>query len=138
MKLIRMLALALIKNKNGEYLHHEAYDSVKKEKFYRPLGGGIEFGELGRDALKREFLEEINQDIKVGVLLETFENIFIYEGEQGHQIILLYEASFIDESKYSKEFQINENGKNVGKAVWKSVDQIKSEEAQLYPLGIRN
>ena len=84
MSKIRTLALALIKNDKTQYLHHEAYDSIKKEKFYRPLGGGVEFGELGKDALRREFLEEINKEIEVGELLKTFENIFVYEGAEGH------------------------------------------------------
>lgn len=136
MKTIRPLTLALIKNENNQYLHHEAYDSVSKEKFYRPLGGGIEFGERGEEALKREFLEEINQEIEVGRLLETFENIFVYEGEPGHQIILMYEAKFKDQDSYNKEFEIDESGKIVGKAVWRSVKEIEDERAKLYPVGL--
>jgi ADP-ribose pyrophosphatase YjhB (NUDIX family) len=136
MSRIRTLALALIKNDQNQYFHHEAYDSVKEEKFYRPLGGGIEFGELGEDALKREFLEEINQEIEVGDLLETFENIFVYEGEEGHQIILMYEAKFKDESNYSKNFKINESGTIVGNAVWRTVKEIEDENGKLYPVGL--
>jgi 8-oxo-dGTP pyrophosphatase MutT (NUDIX family) len=35
------------------------HDSVKSEDFYRPLGGGIEFGELSEAALRREIKEEL-------------------------------------------------------------------------------
>lgn len=133
---IRTLALALIRNNNDQYLYHEAFDSVKNEKFYRPLGGGIEFGEYGSEALKREFQEEIQQEVVVGELVNTFENIFVYEGKKGHQIILLYQAKFSDENNYSKTFEINENGKIIGNAVWKSLDEIKNEGAKLYPDGL--
>ncbi len=37
----------------------EGYDSVKEQIFYRPLGGSIEFGERGEEAVRREFQEEI-------------------------------------------------------------------------------
>ncbi|MGE3760588.1 MAG: DJ-1/PfpI family protein, partial [Pseudobdellovibrionaceae bacterium] len=49
---IRPLALALIKNPQGQFLFHKGYDKVKGEYFYRPLGGGIEFYESGQIALE--------------------------------------------------------------------------------------
>ena len=42
------------------------------------MGGGIEFLEKSEDALKREFKEELNIDIKVGKFLGISENIFNY------------------------------------------------------------
>lgn len=63
MSKIRTLAIALIKNEKNQILLHEGFDSIKKEKFYRPLGGGIEFGEKGAAALVREFQEEIDREI---------------------------------------------------------------------------
>lgn len=50
---IRPLALALLKNEKGQLLLHKAFDSSKKETFYRPLGGGIEFHESGKVAIER-------------------------------------------------------------------------------------
>ena len=38
---------------NGRVLIAEGYDPTKRQIFYRPLGGGIEFGELSQDALVR-------------------------------------------------------------------------------------
>lgn len=136
MSKIRALALALIKNSNGEYLFHKAVDSVKNEIFYRPLGGGIEFLEQGSIALKREFQEEIQTDIEVGSLLEVFENIYTYEGSKGHEIVLVYDAKFTDQDNYKKEFTIIEGEDIVGDAVWRSVDAISKEKSKLYPLGI--
>ena len=43
--------------------------------------GGIEFLEKSEDALKREFKEELNIDIKVGKFLGISENIFNYKGK---------------------------------------------------------
>jgi ADP-ribose pyrophosphatase YjhB (NUDIX family) len=83
---------------------------VKKETFYRPLGGGIEFHETGKVAVEREIQEELGLKIIVHKLVETFENIFEYEGKPGL-----------------------ESGKTISKAVWRSVDEIHSEGAKLYP-----
>ena len=55
--LIRPLALCLLR-RSGSVLVNEAHDHVKNERFCRPIGGGIEFGEseekievMVRDAL---------------------------------------------------------------------------------------
>jgi len=41
---IRSIAICVFRHKN-HILVAEGYDPVKDEYFYRPLGGGIEFGE---------------------------------------------------------------------------------------------
>jgi putative intracellular protease/amidase/ADP-ribose pyrophosphatase YjhB (NUDIX family) len=134
---IRPLALALIRNKEGKYLFHKAHDKVKGETFYRPLGGGIEFSESGQIALEREIREELSQEVHVSELMASFENIFTFEGRRGHEIILLFPAKFKDESICERqELDIFESGVVVGKAVWRSVADIKVEGAQLYPNGI--
>lgn len=134
---IRPLALAVVKNKQGQYLLHRSHDSVKDEWFYRPLGGGIEFHETGKVAIVREIKEELGADVEVHRQLATFENIFSYEGRPGHEIVLLYETEFIDSKNYVlEEIDIIESGKVAGKAVWRSLDEIKQEKAKLYPNGI--
>jgi 8-oxo-dGTP pyrophosphatase MutT (NUDIX family) len=40
----------------------EAFDPVKGETFYRPLGGGVEFGETSA-AAAREIREEVSADV---------------------------------------------------------------------------
>ena len=71
----------------GHLLCVQGQDSVKRETFYRPLGGGNQFGERAADAVVREFAEEIQRRIEVVEYLGTVENIFTYEGEPGHQIV---------------------------------------------------
>jgi len=136
---VRPLALALIKNKNSQYLFHKGYDKVKNEYFYRPLGGGVEFSESGKVAIKREIMEELNQEVQVGGLLASFENIFTFDGHPGHEIIMLFDVSFIDAFVYEvQELDIYESGMAIAKAVWRSLSEIKSEDAKIYPLGLEN
>ncbi len=45
-KRVRPLAICVFRH-HDRILVMEGYDPVKKEHFYRPLGGGIEFGEPG-------------------------------------------------------------------------------------------
>ncbi|MGB6297386.1 MAG: NUDIX domain-containing protein, partial [Rivularia sp. (in: cyanobacteria)] len=60
---IRVLALGLIRDQNNRIFLSEGYDPVKKDKFYRAMGGGVEFGETSKQALQREFQEEIQAEI---------------------------------------------------------------------------
>ena len=62
MNRIRPLAICLFRH-NERILVAEAYDPVKKEAFYRPLGGGIEFGEHSEQTIQRELLEEIGAEV---------------------------------------------------------------------------
>lgn len=109
---IRVLALALIQRTDGALLVEAGFDDVKKEPFYRLLGGGIEFGETGQQAIKREFLEELGLEIQVEALLGTSENIFTFNGTPGHQIILLYKCHFADETNVEKAFLPRVDGTN--------------------------
>jgi len=97
---IRLLALALIKNTQGQFLFHKGHDKVKGEYFYRPLGGGIEFSESGQLALEREIMEELNQEVTISGLKASFENIFTFEGHKEHEIIMLFSADFKNEFVY--------------------------------------
>ena len=118
-------------------LLHKAYDTLKKETFYRPLGGGIEFQESGKLAIEREIDEELGLKVKVNNLVETFENIFVYEGKPGHEIVMLFETEFQDIKYYDRtEIDIVESGKVISQAVWRTVEEIQVEGAKLYPSGI--
>ena len=100
---IRPLAIAVIR-KGNKVLAYHGYDEIKKEHFYRLPGGGIEFGETSLDALRREIKEEIGADVKIGKKLGVFENIFTFNGQQGHEIIIAYEAKLSE--KYMKKEKI--------------------------------
>lgn len=99
---IRPLALGIL-IKDGKILTVREFDRKKNEIFYRLLGGGIEFGETGKDALKREFMEELGVEINVKKRLGVLENLFTFEDQKGHEICLLYSVEFSDKNVSEKE-----------------------------------
>lgn len=54
-------------------------------------GGHIEFGETGREALKREIMEELGVEAETGRFLGVVENKFIQHGKDHAEINLVYE-----------------------------------------------
>ena len=129
-KEIRPIALGLA-IKNNKLLVSEGLDKVKNETFYRCLGGGIEFLEKGKEALKREFLEEINVDIIVKGFLGISENIFTYQGKKAHELILFYSIEIPDKN-YQEEYKvIDDHGETIAK--WIDIDEFKNKNKILYP-----
>lgn len=129
-KEIRPIALGL-SIKNNKLLVSEGFDKVKNETFYRCLGGGIEFLEKSEEALKREFLEEINVDITVKDFLGISENIFTYQGKKAHELILFYSIEISDEN-YQEEYKvIDDHGETIAK--WIDINEFKNKNKILYP-----
>lgn len=129
-KEIRPIVLGLA-IKNNKLLVAEGYDDIKKQTFYRCLGGGIEFLEESKTALKREFLEELNIDITINKFLGISENIFTYNGQNGHELILFYSIDISDED-FKNEYHILDNeNKNIVK--WINIDEFKNKNKILYP-----
>lgn len=121
---------------NGKILAAKGTDSVKQNEFYRPLGGMIEFGEHSSAALKREIMEETKQEIKNLKYLGTLENLFTYEGKQGHEIVLVYDAEFVNTELYLKE-EIDVTEGNIWcKAYWLSVSDSREGKVRIYPDGV--
>ncbi len=133
---IRALAICVFRNRN-RILVAEGYDSVKRQTFYRPLGGSIEFGESGADAVARELKEELDVKICDLKFLGALENIFTYEGKRGHEIVLVYDGHFVDRSIYKREEFIGfekDDENSQFRAVWKSLDECQN--APVYPTGL--
>lgn len=134
---IRPLAICVFQN-HDRILVAEGYDPVKQQTFYRPLGGGIEFGETSVDTVRRELKEEL--DVEVGELryLGTLENIFVFNGTPGHEIVMVYDGALIDSGLYEQavivgiEAEINESFN----AVWKNLDEFGDGKSILYPVGL--
>lgn len=117
--------------KNNKLLVSEGFDKVKNETFYRCLGGGIEFLEKGEEALKREFLEEINIDITVKDFLGISENIFTYQGKKAHEIILFYSIDISDDNYQEVYKVIDDHRETIAK--WIDIKEFKSKNKILYP-----
>lgn len=131
---IRPIAICIIRKEN-QILVGEHYDVVDDEVFYRPLGGGIEYGEYSRETLVRELQEELGAELRVLDYLGTIENIFTFEDRLGHEIVQVYEAEFVDPTFYEPPILTGvENNGETFKVVWKSLDFFRSAESPpLYP-----
>jgi ADP-ribose pyrophosphatase YjhB (NUDIX family) len=130
---IRPLALAVIW-RGDALLVFEGRDEFKDETYYRPLGGGIEFGESSKNALKRELLEELGAEIEVGDQLGVLENVFTVRDRPGHEIAFLYHARFTDQSFYEREeMKILDDPAS---ARWVDVRHFRDGSKILYPQGL--
>jgi len=133
---IRTLALALI-HRGGDILVFEGFDTVKPETFYRPLGGAIEFGERAEDALRRELREEIGAELQAVRYLFTTENLFTHQGQPGHEIVLVFEATLADPGLYERASMTgHEDGGVPFTALWKPISDFAPGGPPLYPDGL--
>jgi len=134
---VRPLAICVFR-KDDRILVAEGFDSVKGQTFYRPLGGGIEFGESSADTIRRELREEINVEVGELFYLGTLENIFAFNGDPGHEIVMVYDGVLIDSGLYDQAV-IEGNEADMDEtftAVWKSLTEFESGKAILYPDGL--
>jgi 8-oxo-dGTP pyrophosphatase MutT (NUDIX family) len=131
----RVLALAVIRREDGALLLAHGVDSGKNDEvFYRPLGGGVDYGEHSRETVKREMLEETGCEVEVGKLLGFVANIFTYAGRLGHEVVFLYETKFVDRKLYEKEVFPVIDSKGEGEAVWRTPQEIVDAGEKLYPV----
>ena len=132
---IRALAICIFRN-GDNILVFEGYDPKKDQTFYRPLGGGIEFGERSDEALRREMMEELNAEVTHLEYLGTLENIFAFDGVAGHEIVQVYDGRLVNSGLYEQaEISGTEADGGHFKAMWKRLDEF-NHETPLYPDGL--
>ena len=132
---IRPIAICIFR-RDGQVLVGHGYDERRNERYCRPPGGGIEFGERAVDAVRREIREEIRAEIEGLQLLGVLESIFLLEGEPKHELVFVFEARFSDPSLYAlSELTLNEAGWD-GRLTWELVDNFQNRERPLYPDGL--
>jgi 8-oxo-dGTP pyrophosphatase MutT (NUDIX family) len=132
---IRPIAICIFHHQN-KILVFEEYDFVKKQTFYRPLGGGIEFGETSEETIRREMMEEMNVEVTDLKYLGTLENIFVFNGKTGHEIVQVYDGQLVDSGMYEQaEMSALETDGNQMRVLWKRLDEF-SPESPLYPDGL--
>ena len=135
---IRPLAICVFRNR-GRILVNKGYDPVKDQYFYRPLGGGIEFGETSMDTVCRELMEELNVEVdrESLVYLGTVENIFTFNGTPGHEIVMIYDGALKESGLYDQAVIVGEeaNGEEI-QAVWMGIDEFGDGKSILYPYGL--
>ena len=134
---IRPLAICVFRH-NDCILVAEGYDPLKQQTFYRPLGGGIEFGERSEDTVRRELMEEVRADVGDLWYLGTLENIFVFNGTPGHEIVQVYDGVLKESGLYDQAVIVGEEAEisEAFKAVWMSLNEFGEGKAILYPTGL--
>ena len=134
---IRPIAICLFRD-GDRILVSEAYDSSEGSHFCRPLGGGIEFGEQSRDAVLREIREEVGAEVEKLELVGVLENVFMYEGARGHEIVFVYDGEFKDRSLYEagevRGYRAETDAGFV--AAWRSPQEMRATNVRLVPEGL--
>ena len=134
--LVRAIAIGVIRHGDRLFVA-EGHDVVKDETFYRPLGGSIEFGETGAEAVQREFVEESGCAVTRPIYIGTLENRFTNDGRPGHEIVLVYETAFEDEAILGmNEVACREETGMPFTARWMPLATFRNGGAPLYPEGL--
>ena len=125
-------AMAVVRRpRDGALLVSEHVDS-RDPPFQRPLGGHVEFGEYALDTVRREFAEEIGQELTGVRLLGVLENIFGWRGGTEHEVVFIFTAALAAASAYELEEQrILDNPDR--RVLWRPADAVSPP---LYPAGL--
>jgi ADP-ribose pyrophosphatase YjhB (NUDIX family) len=95
---IRTKAMAILLN--AARTHHAVIRWTDASKdppdFHRLVGGSVELGERSVDAVVREIGEELGTTLLAPRLLGVLENVFVFEGESGHEIVFVYAGELAD------------------------------------------
>ncbi len=132
---IRPIAICVFHHR-GRILVAEGVDTRKGRTFYRPLGGTIEFGERAEDTIRRELLEELNAQVQDLRYLGALENIFEYEGHRGHEIVLVFDGSFVNEELYEAESLVGHEFGAAFKVLWIQTTGRSDDDPPVYPDGL--
>jgi 8-oxo-dGTP pyrophosphatase MutT (NUDIX family) len=132
---IRPIAIGIFRRDDRILVGH-GHDVLKGEHFCRPPGGAIEFGERAADALRREIREEICAEITNPHLLAVLENTFTLEGVPKHELIFVFDTTFLDTHFYQlPELPMYEPGWD-GPLTWELLDSFRNGPLSLYPEGL--
>jgi ADP-ribose pyrophosphatase YjhB (NUDIX family) len=88
---IRPCAFAFV-HSDGRLLVARFRDPDDGSPYFRPLGGGIDFGETGEEAVRREFREELCVELGSVRPLGSIENLFEMRGERYHELCFIFVA----------------------------------------------
>jgi 8-oxo-dGTP pyrophosphatase MutT (NUDIX family) len=133
---VRPISICIFLN-HDRVLAAEGFDEIKKQRFYRPLGGAIEFGENSAQTVCREIKEEIGAEMRSPRFMGVLENIFTYNGESGHEIVFIYDGELANSDLYSVNPipGMEDNGMKI-RACWMPLDAFRTKNETLYPTGL--
>lgn len=131
---IRLIASAVIRN--GErILVWDDLNPATGEVVALPLAGGIEFGETGEAAIRRELMEEIGAVAADVRYLGTIEDIFEWNGQERHELHLIYDVELADRRLLELEqIEVDDEGQCYV-ARWRPLREFRTG-ARLVPDGL--
>ena len=133
---IRPISLA-VPRRGEDLLVFEYHDPTRGQTFYRPLGGGIDFGESAESAVRRELREELGVELLDVRRLGVLENIFHGFGRDGHEVAFIFGCRLADPSFYERDF-VGEVLDDAGTEVmWRALSSF-TDERPLYPHGLKD
>jgi ADP-ribose pyrophosphatase YjhB (NUDIX family) len=133
---IRTLAVVVCRRRDAIVVEH-GEDRLTGARFYRAIGGGVEFGERAVDAARREWREELSLALDSLRLLGVLENVFTYEGRPGHEVVFAFEATIVEAWPYEREGFTVVDGDGLRHEVsWVTRDDLRRDESPLYPTGL--
>ena len=125
-------AMAVVQRPPDRALLVSEHVDSRDPPFQRPLGGHVEFGEYAVDTVRREFGEEIGQELTDVGLLGVLENIFGWRSGTEHEVVFIFVAAFASAAAYEIEEQpiLDNPGRRV---LWRPAD---AASPPLYPTGL--
>ncbi len=137
--IIRVKALGL-HWRGSRLLVFEVYDSNGRVTGVRPLGGSVEFGEAAKDAVIREFKEEIDTEVSIVAGPMVLENAFTHLGESRHEILFIFDLQF-PAGAFEGQDRISflEDDGTPMVAAWYDLDELDTDAGPaLYPQGLKS
>ncbi|SMX28751.1 pyrimidine (deoxy)nucleoside triphosphate pyrophosphohydrolase [Pelagimonas phthalicica] len=133
---VRVISIGIF-TREGQILAAPVHDDQGQIKGWRPLGGGVEFGETAKDTLIREIKEETAQDVTDLKQIGVLENHFEHHGDKGHEIVFVYHARFAEAAVYQADllaFSEEQSGEQYAK--WIPLEKFRAKRVALYPEGL--
>ncbi len=131
---IRVAALCVIRN--GDRILVALGYAPQKGEFYRPLGGGVHFGESSRDAVMREVMEEIRAEVTNLRCIGFLENFYSRAGRPQHEIAIMYEGELLDKKLNDWAVISGMEDGELFDAEWIPISEFLSGGATLFPDGL--